>query len=70
MRIPSQMKLSLKTARELNKLTQKAAAKEIGVSADTLRKYEKGETYPDVPVIKAIENLYGIKYDQLIFLPL
>ena len=39
------------------------------ISEYTLSNYEKGKTYPDVPVIKRIEKLYGVSYNQLIFLP-
>ena len=68
--IPADMKLSLKTARELKGLMQAEAASLIGVSPDTLRNYEKGKSYPDVPTLKRIEEVYGVKYDQIIFLPL
>lgn len=50
------------------KLSQSEASKLIGVSKDTLSNYERGTSFPDVPVIKNIEKVYGIKYDQIIFL--
>ncbi|MBE5957704.1 MAG: helix-turn-helix transcriptional regulator [Lachnospiraceae bacterium] len=62
--------LSLKQAREAKKLTQKEAAKLLGISVDALGNYERGKTYPDVPILRKIEELYGIPYDRLIFLPL
>lgn len=61
---------TLKTARELKHMTQEEAAREIGVSTDTLGNYERGKSYPDVPVLRKIEEVYGVPYDQLIFLPL
>lgn len=61
---------TLKQARELKGLTQAEAAKEIGVSVDTLSNYERGKSYPDVPVLRKIEDVYGIPYNRLIFLPL
>ena len=64
------VKVSLKTARELKRLNQAEAAKLIGVSVDTLRNYEKGKSYPDIPVLRNIESVYGIPYHRLIFLPL
>lgn len=67
---PANMKMTLKTARELAGLTQSAAAQEIGVSVDTLGNYERGKYYPDIPVLKKIEAVYGVHYNQLIFLPL
>lgn len=60
---------TLKTARETKGYTQAEAAKLLEISEYTLSNYEKGKTYPDVPVIKRIEKLYGVSYNQLIFLP-
>lgn len=69
-KIPDNMRVSLKTARELNGLKQSEAAKLIGVSTDTLGNYERGKSYPDIPILRRIEEVYGIPYDRLIFLPL
>jgi hypothetical protein len=63
------VKISLKAARINAGLTQKAAAKKIGVSPDTLANYEKGVSFPDIPVIMRIEKTYGVEYADLIFLP-
>lgn len=68
--IPETMKVSLKTARELNGLKQLEAAKLIGVSPDTLSNYERGKSYPDIPVLRKIEEVYGVPYNRIIFLPL
>ena len=64
------MRLTLKMARELKGYKQEEAAKLIGISVDTLGNYERGKSYPDIPVLRAIENVYGVSYSQLIFLPL
>ena len=69
-KIPDNMRVSLKTARELNGFKQAEAAKLIGVSTDTLGNYERGKSYPDIPVLRKIEEVYGVPYDRLIFLPL
>ena len=61
---------TLKTARETKGYTQEEAAKRIGISADTLGNYERGKSYPDVPILRKIEEVYGIPYERLIFLPL
>ena len=63
------MKITLRAARVSKGLTQKEAAKLIGVTVDTLANYEKGRTYPDIPILKKIEKVYGVEYNQLIFLP-
>lgn len=61
------MAITLKSARVNAGYTQTEAAKKIGISPDTLSKYERGLSYPDVPVIKRIEEVYGIPYSDLIF---
>ena len=63
-------KYTLKTARELNGLKQKDAAKLLGISVDTLRNYERGKSYLDIPILRKIESVYGVPYDRLIFLSL
>lgn len=61
---------TLKTAREMHRMTQEVAASKIGISTDTLGNYERGKSYPDIPVLCKIEEVYGIPYERLIFLPL
>ena len=70
MQIDKDMRLTLKMAREIKGLKQSEAAKKIGVSTDTLGNYERGKSYPDIPVLRKIEETYGIQYSQIIFLPL
>lgn len=67
---PDHMRMTLKTARELSDLTQMDAAQRIGVNADTLGNYERGKYYSDIPTLRRIEEVYQVRYDQLIFLPL
>lgn len=69
-RILPKTRMTLKMAREISGYTQKEAADLIGVRADTLGNYERGKTYPDIPILRKIEEVYGIPYDQIIFLPL
>ena len=63
------MQLTLKALRVNKNLTQDEAAKAIGVSKYTWANYEVGKTYPDVPTIKAIEKVFGVKYSDILFLP-
>ena len=63
-------KMPLKIARELKGYTQAQAAELIGVSPDTLGNYERGKSYPDIPTLRKIEEVYGVPYDRIIFLPL
>lgn len=59
--------ISLKAARVNAGLTQREAAKRLKIGECTLIKYEKGETFPTVPVIKRIEKLYGVPYRRKFF---
>lgn len=65
-----EQRMTLKMAREITGMKQYEAAEKLGISKDTLRNYEQGKSYPDIPTLKKIEELYGVKYAQLIFLPL
>lgn len=62
------MALTLKAARVNKGLTQKEAAKLLGINVGTLANYEAGVTFPDVPVITRMENLYGVNYNDIDFL--
>ena len=63
------MAITLKSARVNKGLTQAQAAELIGITTDTLSNYERGKSYPDVPIIQKIEKVYGVSYCDLIFLP-
>lgn len=63
------MEMTLKAARINVGLDQKTAAKEIGVTPETLGSWEKGLTFPSVPQIVKIENLYGLSYADIKFMP-
>lgn len=69
-KVSEPIKMTLKQAREVKKLNQDEAAKQIGISKDTLSNYERGKSYPDIPVLRKIEEVYGVPYNRLIFLPL
>lgn len=62
-------KITLRAARVNAGLTQSKAAKEIGVTRDTLSNWENGKSAPSVLKFKDIERVYGIAYDNLDFLP-
>lgn len=63
------MRLSLKALRINNNLTQLEAAKKLGISEYTLNNYENYKSFPDVPVIEKILELYKVQYNDIIFLP-
>ncbi|WP_338078320.1 helix-turn-helix transcriptional regulator [Acetobacterium wieringae] len=61
--------MTLKAARVNKSLTQLQAAEILGVTEDTVSNWERGKSYPDALMIKKIEKVYGVKYDDIIFLP-
>lgn len=63
------MAITLRSARVNKGLTQVKAAELIGITPDTLSNYERGKSYPDVPIIQRMEQVYGMSYSELIFLP-
>lgn len=63
------MGITLKALRVNSGLDQRTAAKEIGVTPETLSNWERGKSFPSVPQITKIENLYGVNYADINFLP-
>ena len=61
------MQLTLKAIRVNKGWTQEEASKEIGISVDTLRNYENGKSYPDIPILKRIEEVYETPYNNINF---
>lgn len=61
-------KLTLRALRTNLGLSLDEASVKIGITKDTLSKYERGITYPDVPMIKRIEEVYNTSYDKINFL--
>ena len=61
------LSLTLKACRINKNLTQVEAAKALGIRKETLANYEAGRTFPDVPTIKKMEELYGVQYSDINF---
>lgn len=62
------VKYTLKAIRVNKNETQEQTAKFVGVSVETWANYEKGVTYPDVPILNNILNHFKITYDEIDFL--
>ena len=62
-------KMTLRAARVNAGLKQKEAAKALGVGNKTLSSWENGLSTPKATQIDPICLLYGVTYDDLIFLP-
>ena len=52
--------------RKYHGLSQEELAEKIGVSRQTLSKYETGESLPDIEKCKALADVFGITVDDLI----
>lgn len=63
------MEITLKAARVNAGLSQTKVAEALGICTNTVYKWECGKAYPDALRIKEIEKLYGISYNEIIFLP-
>lgn len=62
-------KMTLKTLRVANGLSQETAAKKLGIASSTLSKWENAKSFPDVIELGKIEKLYQTSYNDIIFLP-
>ncbi len=60
-------RISLKAARVNARLTQKEAAKRIGVTVLTLSKWESGKTEPKYSQAVKIGAVYGLPVDSIHF---
>lgn len=63
------MAITLRAARVNSGLDQKTAAIRLGVTPETLGNWERGNTFPNVPQISALERLYGVNYADINFFP-
>ena len=57
---------SLYHARKRNGLSQETVAEKLGVSRQTISKWETGETLPDIRQSKGLAMLYHMTLDELI----
>lgn len=64
------MKLSMgeniKRMRTERSLTQEETATHLGVSAQSVSKWERGEGYPDIELLPAISHYFGVSIDALL----
>ena len=61
------VKFTLAAARVNAGLSQKEAAKRLGISNKTLCSWENYASFPSADMIPVICGLYGIPYDQIKF---
>lgn len=63
------MVMTLRALRVNAGLDQKTAAERLGITPETLGKWEMGKSYPNVLQINKIEKLYSTTYADINFLP-
>lgn len=57
---------NLATLRQLNRYSQEDVAEQIGVSRQTVAKWEAGESIPDIINCDALAQLYNVELNDLI----
>ena len=57
---------NLISLRKLNHMSQEELAEKLGISRQTLSKYETGESVPDIERSKAIADAFGVSLDELV----
>lgn len=56
----------LRNYRRGRDLTQEELAQEIGISAQSVSKWERGDGYPDITLLPRIANYFGVTIDALL----
>ena len=57
---------NLISLRKINNLSQEELAERIGVSRQTLSKYETGESLPDIDKCMQLADVFGVSLDDLV----
>lgn len=57
---------NLITLRKLHNISQEEFAERVGISRQTLSKYETGESIPDIEKTKAIADVFEVSLDDLV----
>ena len=57
---------NLITLRKLHNISQEELAEKVGISRQTLSKYETGESIPDIEKTQAIAEVFGVSLDDLV----
>ncbi|MGN0268201.1 MAG: helix-turn-helix domain-containing protein [Lachnospiraceae bacterium] len=57
---------NLTELRKLHNMSQEELAEKIGVSRQTLSKYETGESLPDIEKCRMLADVFGVSIDDLI----
>ncbi len=60
---------NIRNFRKKNDMTQEALADRLGVTYQSVSRWENGSTYPDLELIPAISEILGISVDELLGMP-
>ncbi|MBQ2385292.1 MAG: helix-turn-helix transcriptional regulator, partial [Clostridia bacterium] len=60
---------NIRNFRKKNDLTQEALADRLGVSYQSISRWENGTTYPDIELIPAIAEVFAVTVDELLGMP-
>jgi len=62
------VQITMKAARVNKGYTQQEAANLLNTTKDVVSNWERGISFPDVIMLKKIEQVYGVTYQDLLFL--
>lgn len=57
---------NIKRMRRERNLTQEEMASHLGISFQSISKWERGDGYPDITMLPALANYFGISVDELL----
>lgn len=57
---------NIKRLRRERDLTQEEVAAHLGISFQSISKWERGDGYPDIEMLPALANYFGVSIDELI----
>jgi len=57
---------NLKKYRLMKELTQEDVAEYLGITAQSVSKWERGESYPDITLLPALANIFETSVDRLL----
>ena len=57
---------NLKKYRIMKELTQEDVAESLGITAQSVSKWERGESYPDITLLPALANIFETSVDLLL----
>ena len=60
---------NIRNFRKKNDLTQEALADRLGVTYQSISRWENGTTYPDLELIPAIAEVLAVTVDKLLGMP-